>query len=39
MTTWYCAVNEQKYGPVDEAPVHVWIREGRLAPDTLFWSK
>lgn len=39
MAMWYCAVNQQKYGPVDEAQVHGWIRQGRLAPDTLVWTE
>jgi hypothetical protein len=33
MAEWYCLVNKEKYGPVDETEIRQWVAEGRLGPD------
>ncbi|NBB95416.1 MAG: DUF4339 domain-containing protein [Planctomycetes bacterium] len=40
MGQWYCVVQGQQYGPVDEAAVRQWIQEGRLLPllSKIIWS-
>lgn len=38
MATWYCMVGGNRYGPVEEAVLQDWIREGRVVPDTLIWT-
>ena len=35
---WYCAINGQQQGPVDEATLVAWAREGRLKADDLVWN-
>lgn len=38
MATWHCIVGGAQYGPVEESVLRDWIREGRVAPDTLIWT-
>ncbi len=38
MAIWYCVVGGDRYGPVEEAALRDWIREGRVGPSTLIWT-
>ena len=35
---WYCAINGVQHGPMDEATLAVWAREGKLHQDDLVWN-
>lgn len=35
---WYCVIEGQRQGPVDEAVLADWAREGRLKADDLVWN-
>lgn len=39
MAQWYCSSQGQPYGPVEEAVVLDWIRQGRLKPTDLVWTQ
>lgn len=39
MTQWYCAVNQQRYGPVEEGQLREWITQGRIGPEDLVWTE
>ena len=39
MASWYCMVGGSRYGPVDDAYLVQWIREGRLLPTDLVWRE
>lgn len=36
---WYCVINGTQYGPVDEATLAVWVREGRVRQGDLVWTQ
>ncbi len=37
MTQWYCGIQGQQYGPVDEQVLRDWIAEGRLTANDSVW--
>jgi len=37
MTQWHCYVGGQEYGPVDEATLEQWVRQGRLGANDFLW--
>ena len=39
MSQWYCYIQGQQYGPVDEPTVRQWVREGRILPDNMVWNE
>lgn len=39
MGQWFCHINGQQYGPVDEAALRQWMKEGRVRADTLLWTE
>jgi len=38
MAQWYCVVNGQRYGPIDELGLRDWIGQGRLTAKDLVWT-
>jgi hypothetical protein len=38
MTPWYCYIQGQQYGPVDEPTIRQWVRERRLLPENMVWN-
>jgi hypothetical protein len=38
MTQWYCYIQDQQYGPVDEPTLRQWIHEGRVLPENMVWN-
>ncbi|MBL7133657.1 MAG: DUF975 family protein [Phycisphaerae bacterium] len=39
MTQWYCGVQGQQYGPLDEQALRGWIAEGRLTANDFVWCE
>jgi len=39
MREWYCFVEGLQYGPVSEALLRAWVRQGRLKPGDLVWTE
>lgn len=39
MSQWYCYIQDQQYGPVDDETLEQWSDEGRLGPDDLVWRE
>lgn len=37
--SWYCLVNQQRYGPVERELLIEWVRQGRLRPTDLVWTE
>jgi hypothetical protein len=36
---WHCMVNGQKYGPVIETELRVWVGQGRLGHSDAVWTE
>lgn len=39
MSQWHCAINGQKYGPVGEDDLKLWITQGRVRETDLVWME
>ncbi len=39
MAQWYCVAQGDRYGPVAEDQLRLWIHEGRLKPSDLVWRE
>lgn len=39
MTQWYCGVQGQQYGPLDEQVLRGWITEGRVTANDFVWCE
>jgi uncharacterized membrane protein len=39
MATWYCVVQDNRYGPVSRDVLQGWINEGRIGPNDLVWCE
>ena len=37
MTQWYCGIQGNQYGPVDDATLRQWIAQGRVTAHDLVW--
>lgn len=37
--SWYCFVNQQRYGPVELELLKEWARQSRLRPTDLVWAE
>ena len=35
---WFCHVGGEKFGPIKEAEIKNWIREGRISPTDQVWT-
>ena len=38
MSQWHCTINGQKYGPVSEEELKLWITQGRVRAVDLVWT-
>ena len=39
MKQWYCIVDGEQYGPIDEATLRNWAQQGRVQLSDLVWSE